>query len=72
LIYHKILRPTSRPTPGYRFNPPSARGTTGFTETAAVITSNATISVQKVTYSVPSRLIGHRLRIHLYDDRRLA
>lgn len=26
-------------------------------------------TLKKVFYSVPSRLIGHRLRIHLYDDR---
>jgi len=26
-------------------------------------------TLRKVFYSVPSRLIGHRLRVRLYDDR---
>jgi hypothetical protein len=40
-----------------------------FEETTACVTTSSTIVVQNVTYSVPSRLMGHRLRIHLYDDR---
>ena len=34
-----------------------------------LVTRNATITVDKVLYSVPARLIGHRLKVHLYDDR---
>jgi len=33
------------------------------------VTSSSTIEVKRVTYSVPSRLIGMVLKIHLYDDR---
>lgn len=45
------------------------RRTTDFTELTVAVTRNATITVDKVLYSVPSRLIGHRLKAHLYDDR---
>jgi len=40
-----------------------------YTELFACVTSAATINVRLVVYSVPSRLIGERLRVHLYDDR---
>ncbi len=40
-----------------------------YTELFARVTSAATLSVRLVVYSVPSRLIGERLRVHLYDDR---
>ena len=33
------------------------------------VTSSSAFTLRKVFYSVPSRLIGHRLRVHLYDDR---
>ena len=33
------------------------------------VTSHCGFTVRKVFYSVPSRLIGHSLRVHLYDDR---
>jgi len=33
------------------------------------VTSTSTISVKRVTYSVPSRLIGEQLRVRCYDDR---
>ena len=49
--------------------PLPVRRTTDFTELTVAVTRNATITVDKVLYSVPSRLIGHRLRVHLYDDR---
>lgn len=45
------------------------RKTTAWSETAVVVTSRSTIAVDRVTYTVPSRLIGERLRIHLHDDR---
>jgi hypothetical protein len=33
------------------------------------VTSAGGFRVRKVFYTVPSRLIGHRLRVRLYDDR---
>ena len=33
------------------------------------MTSSSGFVLRKVFYSVPSRLIGHRLRVRLYDDR---
>ena len=39
-------------------------------ETARVyVTSSGGFTLRKVFYTVPSRLIGHQLRVHLYDDR---
>ena len=39
-----------------------------YTECIAAVSSTSTIEVKRVLYSVPSRLVGSRLRIHLYDD----
>ena len=33
------------------------------------VTSNGGFIPRKVFYSVPSRLIGHNLNVHVYDDR---
>ena len=33
------------------------------------VTSSGGFTLRKVFYTVPSRLIGHRLRVRLYDDR---
>ncbi len=33
------------------------------------VTSSSTISIRRVTYSVPSRLIGTRICVHLFDDK---
>lgn len=38
-------------------------------ETIVVVTSSGGFMLKKVFYTVPSRLIGHRLRVRLYDDR---
>jgi transposase InsO family protein len=38
-------------------------------ETFAFVTSSGGFTLRKVFYTVPSRLIGHRLRVRLYDDR---
>ena len=43
--------------------------TTDFAETRAFVTSGSTISIREVIYSVPSRLIGMTLKVHIYDDR---
>ena len=45
-----------------------AQRTIDFSEATARVTTSSTISVKKVMYSVPSRLIGHQLKIHIYDD----
>lgn len=42
---------------------------TDYSELTVRVTTSSTIQVRKVLYSVPSRLIGERLRVHLYDDR---
>jgi hypothetical protein len=38
-------------------------------ETVVTVTSSGGFTLRKVFYTVPSRLIGHRLRVRLYDDR---
>jgi hypothetical protein len=43
--------------------------TTDYEETIVTVTSTSGFRLKKVFYSVPSRLIGHRLRVRLYDDR---
>jgi hypothetical protein len=49
-----------------------ARGAVDYTELFVRVTSSSTINVRLVVYSVPARLIGERLRVHLYDDRLLC
>lgn len=43
--------------------------TTDFEEVIVRVTSTGGFTLRKVFYTVPSRLIGHRLRVRLYDDR---
>ena len=50
-----------KPLPKYRFM--------DYTELSAKVTSSSTIAVKRVLYTVPSRLIGETLRIHLYHDK---
>jgi hypothetical protein len=45
------------------------RRTDDFESVLVTVTSSGGFTLRKVFYSVPSRLIGHRLRVHLYDDR---
>ena len=40
-----------------------------FESVSVVVTTSGGFTLRKVFYSVPSRLIGHRLRVRLYDDR---
>ena len=56
-----LERPALQPLP--------ARRTTDYEETIVTVTSSSGFTLRKVFYSVPSRLIGHRLRVRLYDDR---
>ncbi len=45
------------------------RRTTDYEEVTVRVTSAGGFTLRKVFYTVPSRLIGHRLRVRLYDDR---
>jgi hypothetical protein len=54
-------RPALQSLPGQR--------TSDYEETVVTITSSGGFTLKKVFYTVPSRLIGHRLRVRLYDDR---
>jgi hypothetical protein len=56
-----IERATLQELPGRR--------TVDFEETIVTVTSSSGFVLRKVFYSTPSRLIGHRLRVRLYDDR---
>ena len=42
---------------------------TDYSEQVSTVTSSSTISVKRVLYSVPARLVGETLRLHIYDDR---
>ena len=46
-----------------------ARRTGDYEEKLITVTSRSGFTLRKVFYTVPSRLIGHRLRVRLYDDR---
>ena len=54
-------RPMLLPLPGQR--------TCDHEETVVTVTSSGGFTLRTVFYTVPSRLIGHRLRARLYDDR---
>lgn len=45
------------------------RRTRDYEETIVNITSASGFTLRRVFYTVPSRLIGHRVRVRLYDDR---
>jgi hypothetical protein len=45
------------------------RKTSDYSEDRVKVTSSSTILLKDVTYSVPSRLIGMTLKVHIYDDR---
>ena len=49
--------------------PLPARRTTDFTELVARVTRTGGFQIHGVFYSAPARLIGQRLRVHVYDDR---
>lgn len=54
-------RPHLRPLPAHPGQTYSVR--------SARVSRNGTIDVARCTYSVPSRLRGHQLTVHLFDDR---
>lgn len=45
------------------------RRTTDYSEQVVVVSTASTIELKRVLYSVPSRLIGERLRLHVFDAR---
>jgi hypothetical protein len=45
------------------------RRTTDYEEAVVPVTSSGGFVLRRVFYTVPSRLIGHRLRARIYDDR---
>jgi hypothetical protein len=45
------------------------RRTTDYEEAVVPVTSSGGFVLRRVFYTVPSRLIGHRLRVRIYDDR---
>lgn len=45
------------------------RRTTDYSEQVVRVTTSSTIELKRVLYSVPARLIGERLRLHIFDDR---
>lgn len=53
-----------QPLPNHRF--------IDYTELSVKVTRSSTIAVKRVLYTVPSRLIGETLRIHLYHDQLLG
>ena len=57
----EIERAALKPLPGRR--------TTDYEEARVLVTTSGGFILRRVFYSVPSRLIGHRLNVHLYDDR---
>ena len=57
----EIERPTLQPLP--------PRRTDDFEEELVTVTRSSGFLLRHVFYTVPSRLIGHRLRVRLYDDR---
>jgi hypothetical protein len=40
-----------------------------YSEQVIRVTTSSTIDVKRVLYSVPARLVGESLRLHIYDDR---
>ena len=49
--------------------PLPTRRTTDHDEALVTVSRNGGFLLRRVFYTVPSRLIGHRLRVRLYDDR---
>lgn len=57
----EVERPSLAPLP--------KRRTADYEEKIVTVTSSGGFILRRVFYTAPSRLIGHRLRVHLYDDR---
>lgn len=57
----ELERPSLKELPQHR--------TSDYEETRVLVTSTSGFVLRKVFYTVPSRLKGHYLRVHLFDDR---
>ena len=57
----KVEREALLPLPAHR--------ATDYSEQVVKVTTSSTIDVKRVLYSVPARLVGETLRLHIYDDR---
>ncbi|NTU66136.1 MAG: IS21 family transposase, partial [Chloroflexi bacterium] len=45
------------------------RRSSDYEEVDVGVTKYSTLSVKKVLYTVPSRLVGHRLKVRVYSER---
>ena len=52
-----------------RLQPLPPRRTTDHDEATVRVTSSSGFTLRRVFYTVPSRLIGYRLKLRIYDDR---
>ena len=52
-----------------RLKPLPSRRTDDHEEELVIVTRNGGFALRRIFYTVPSRLIGHRLRVRLYDER---
>ena len=52
-----------------RLKPLPSRRTDDHEEELVIVTRNGGFVLRRIFYTVPSRLIGHRLRVRLYDER---
>lgn len=43
--------------------------TADYTEAVVPVSTTSTIQIKRILYTVPSRLIGEKLRVHIYDNR---
>lgn len=50
-------------------NPLPLQRTADYTEQVVHVSTSSTIQVKRVLYTVPSRLVGESLRVHIYDNR---
>ncbi len=52
-----------------KLKPLPSRRTDDYEEELVIVTRSGGFFLRRIFYTVPSRLIGHRLRVRLYDDR---
>ena len=57
----EIERPLLQALPRYK--------ATDFDEVVVKVNTSGAIDVKRVTYTLPSRLVGERLRVHVYDNK---
>ena len=52
-----------------QLNPLPTHRTHDYSEISVAVTRSGTITIKRVLYTVPSRLIGSHLQVHLYDEK---